>query len=254
MVYVIHVCWQFACRIRTELQFRRDPVRKLSRNLYVLLCVQWKTPVDGQRNCPKHVEFYSKNKFEKLLHLVGFIVRIQPNVFMFQVSKFPWIWTLRATDSRDVGSNYFVIQRLIPQERNPWTKNTVVSGYFQLFNSHFLPCFLSSKKLTKLPQSNFTRCFYGCQTCCLVIREQILRIFVKRELRRILGHSRQRNWKGEWRHSEKHHDSILFTTCYGTVRSDEEERDGELFEWSHPVVYWFIYSLYYIYISVNTTI
>ena len=25
---------------------------------------------------PKHVEFYSKNKFEKLVHLVGFIIRI----------------------------------------------------------------------------------------------------------------------------------------------------------------------------------
>jgi len=31
---------------------------------------------DEQRNCPKHVEFYSKNKFEKLVHLVGFIIRI----------------------------------------------------------------------------------------------------------------------------------------------------------------------------------
>jgi len=41
-----------------------------------LLCVQWKTPDDGQRNCPKHVAFYSKNKFEKFVHLVGFIVRI----------------------------------------------------------------------------------------------------------------------------------------------------------------------------------
>ena len=40
------------------------------------LCVQWKTPDDGQRNCPKHVEFYSKNKFEKLVHLVGFIIII----------------------------------------------------------------------------------------------------------------------------------------------------------------------------------
>ena len=49
---------------------------KLSANLYVLLCVQWKTPYDGQRNCPKHVEFYSKNKFEKLVHLVGFVIRI----------------------------------------------------------------------------------------------------------------------------------------------------------------------------------
>jgi len=35
-----------------------------------------KTPDDGQRICPKHVEFYSKNKFEKLMHLVGFITRI----------------------------------------------------------------------------------------------------------------------------------------------------------------------------------
>ena len=40
-----------------------------------LLCVQWKTPDDGQRNCPKHAEFCSKNKFEKLVHLVGFIIR-----------------------------------------------------------------------------------------------------------------------------------------------------------------------------------
>jgi len=33
-----------------------------------------KTPDDGQRNCPKHVEIYSRSKFEKLVHLVGFIV------------------------------------------------------------------------------------------------------------------------------------------------------------------------------------
>jgi len=42
-----------------------------------LLCVQWKTDDDdGQRNCPKYVELYSKNKSEKLVHLVGFIIRI----------------------------------------------------------------------------------------------------------------------------------------------------------------------------------
>jgi len=43
-----------------------------------LLCVQWKTPncrQSGQRNCLKHIEFYSKYKFEKLVHLVGFIIR-----------------------------------------------------------------------------------------------------------------------------------------------------------------------------------
>jgi len=41
-----------------------------------LLCAQWKTPDDWQRNCPKHVEFYSKNKFEKSVYLVCFIIRI----------------------------------------------------------------------------------------------------------------------------------------------------------------------------------
>jgi hypothetical protein len=41
-----------------------------------LLCVQCKTPDDGQRNCSKHVKFCSKNKFQKLMHLVGFIIRI----------------------------------------------------------------------------------------------------------------------------------------------------------------------------------
>jgi len=47
------------------------PVRQIP-----LLCVQWKTPDDGQRNCPKQVGFWPKNKFEKLVHLVGFIIRI----------------------------------------------------------------------------------------------------------------------------------------------------------------------------------
>ena len=37
---------------------------------------QRKTPDDGQRNCPKRVEFNSKNKIEKLMHLVGFIIKI----------------------------------------------------------------------------------------------------------------------------------------------------------------------------------
>jgi hypothetical protein len=40
-----------------------------------LLCVQWRPPNDGQRSCPKLVEFYSKSKFEKSVHLVGFITR-----------------------------------------------------------------------------------------------------------------------------------------------------------------------------------
>ena len=43
---------------------------------YTIAVYSEKTPVDGHRNCPKHVEFYSKDKFEKLVHLVGFIIRI----------------------------------------------------------------------------------------------------------------------------------------------------------------------------------
>jgi hypothetical protein len=36
--------------------------------------MQYYTPDDGQKTCLKHVEFYSKNRFEKLVHLVGFII------------------------------------------------------------------------------------------------------------------------------------------------------------------------------------
>ena len=39
-------------------------------DIYLLLCIQYQTPDDGQKTCPKHVEFYPKNKFEKLVHLV----------------------------------------------------------------------------------------------------------------------------------------------------------------------------------------
>jgi hypothetical protein len=69
-------------RDRSEQDPRRlqpDPARKLSTSLYdiyLLLCLQWKTPDDGQRNCPKQVEFHFQNKFEKLVHLVGFVIRI----------------------------------------------------------------------------------------------------------------------------------------------------------------------------------
>jgi len=47
---------------------------------YTIAVCTLKIPDDGQRNCPKHVEFYSKNKFEKLMHLVGFIIRIYHDV------------------------------------------------------------------------------------------------------------------------------------------------------------------------------
>jgi len=68
------LCWLLASRIRTELV----PSWFCSQSVWhiPLLCVQWEAPGDGQRNCPKHIEFYSKNKFDKLVPLVGFIIRI----------------------------------------------------------------------------------------------------------------------------------------------------------------------------------
>ena len=55
MIYVIQVCWQLAGRIKLELQFHPHPACKLWANLYdiSLLCTQWKTPDDGQWNCPE---------------------------------------------------------------------------------------------------------------------------------------------------------------------------------------------------------
>jgi len=77
MVYVIQVCWQLASRIRTELQ-SWSCSQAVSKPLWHIprLCVQWKTPDDGQRICLKNGEFYSKNKCEKSVHLVVFIIRI----------------------------------------------------------------------------------------------------------------------------------------------------------------------------------
>jgi len=62
--------------------------------LIPLLCVQWKTPDDGRRNCPKHVEFHSKNKFEKLMHLVGFIIRNLTRCMVTWTSNSVWCWNI----------------------------------------------------------------------------------------------------------------------------------------------------------------
>ena len=72
------ICWQLA---------DSKPVWHMP-----LLCVQWKTPDDGQRNCPKHVDFYSKNKFEKLVHLFGFITRILLRYFYLLICLFIYLF------------------------------------------------------------------------------------------------------------------------------------------------------------------
>jgi len=100
MVFVIQVCWQLVSRVRISQWYMScrfaDSLRAgsgvpswscwqaVSKPVWhtPLLCVQWKTSDDGHRNCPKHVEFYSKNKFEKLVHLVGFIIKIYMYMYL----------------------------------------------------------------------------------------------------------------------------------------------------------------------------
>jgi len=58
-----------------------DATRKLSASLTV------KNSDDGQMNYSKHVEFYSKNKFEKLVYLVGFITRTYQSARLPEIQK-----------------------------------------------------------------------------------------------------------------------------------------------------------------------
>ena len=70
-----------------------------------LSCAQWKTPDKGQRNCPKHVEIHSKTKFEKLVPLVGFIIR---NLTRCTVT---WTLTLRRLMSYIYGAPILDVSR-----------------------------------------------------------------------------------------------------------------------------------------------
>ena len=67
----------------------QDLPRKLSARVCDIYhcCVYSETPDDGQRHCPTDVEFYSKNKFEKLVHLVGFIIRTLEGVVGMSMGK-----------------------------------------------------------------------------------------------------------------------------------------------------------------------
>ena len=90
-----------------------------------LLCAQWKSPDDGQMNCPKHVEFYSKNKFEKLVHLIGFITRIyhdtrspvRQTCMNVSPSYSPWIGKLHAIRLISMPIHIHNLPNLLKEER-----------------------------------------------------------------------------------------------------------------------------------------
>jgi len=107
-----HMCadpgniWFLTFRIRMELVLSWSYSQAVSKPVWhiPLLCVQWKTLYDGQRNCSKHVEFYSKNKFEKLVCLFGFIIRIYG--FLCYVSMSVTVFPIAGTVSLIDWCNY----------------------------------------------------------------------------------------------------------------------------------------------------
>ena len=89
MVYVIQVCWQVASRIRTELL---ASCQQTCMTYTIAVCTVRKTPDDGQRNCSKHVEFYSKNKFWQISASSWFYYKNLSRCTVTRTSKFKWYY------------------------------------------------------------------------------------------------------------------------------------------------------------------
>ena len=70
LVYVLQVWWQLSSMTKSFLIAVIKPAWRIP-----VPNVQWKTPDDGHRNCPKHVVFLDKNKFGKLVRLLVLLKR-----------------------------------------------------------------------------------------------------------------------------------------------------------------------------------
>jgi hypothetical protein len=114
MIYVLQFCWHIP-----------------------LLCVQWKTPDDGQRNSPKHVEFHSKNKFQKLVHLVGFIVRKFNSVCWYV-----WMWKLASYIKGKTRMGVFE-NRVVGNTFGP-KREEVKGEWRRLYNEELHDCYVTS--------------------------------------------------------------------------------------------------------------
>ena len=79
MVHFIQVCKQLSNRIRMELYFHPSPARKLSTNLYYiripLLSLEWLNSWWWTDELSETCRVSCQNKFIKLVHLVGFIMK-----------------------------------------------------------------------------------------------------------------------------------------------------------------------------------
>jgi len=75
--------------------YNKTSLRAVSKPVWhiPLLCVQWKIPDDGQRNCPKHIEFYSKNTFWEVRASSWFYYKNLSRCTVTWTSGFSWSWT-----------------------------------------------------------------------------------------------------------------------------------------------------------------
>ena len=70
MVYVTQISRQLSSTTRSCLKAVTKPAWHIP-----VPNIQWKNHDDGQRNCPRHVEFLDKNKFRKLVRLLVLLKR-----------------------------------------------------------------------------------------------------------------------------------------------------------------------------------
>ena len=89
-----------------------------------------KTPDDGQRNYPKQVEFYSKNKFEKLVYLVGFLYSSPNIVRVIKSRRMGWARHV-ARMGVDRGVHRVLVgkpegRRLLGRPRRRWVDNIML--------------------------------------------------------------------------------------------------------------------------------
>ena len=125
--------------------------RAVSKTLWhrPLLCLQCKTPDDGQKNCPKHVEFHSKNKLEKSVHLVGFIIqnshdarsRERQNHYEINIRSF-WFCSSHVSDDTKIKVSFShstmplkcIIQPFVT--RDVTTNMQLNAGRITIWNAH----------------------------------------------------------------------------------------------------------------------
>ena len=125
-----------------------------------------KTSDDGQRSCPKHVDFYSKNKFEKLVHLVCFYYKKfnkmhgHMNFKKRKLKKFACLSLDIKTGSKLPQTTAFVSLLFHSNSYNPFTRNCSYKNHLNSQNhvlrflpEEILPCIMKTRLYFKKNKS-----------------------------------------------------------------------------------------------------